>query len=405
MAAATVLAVSAAGTAQAGVRTHGETATGRYAVGVVDYDLGSTAYGLAETGEPGELAATVHYPKDHRGAVRHPLVVLIHGLHETCADRKAATERDAAEKAGDWDAYAAAGQKLYNWPCAPGIRPIASDHGYDYLARDLAAQGFVVVSVSANGVNASSVTGDQNASARADLLNRHLALWQRLDATGAGGLAGHFVDPATGKRVNVDFRHRVDMRRVGTLGHSRGGAGVTWQAAEAHRGRWPAGVQVKAVLALAPAYNVMTEDMSVYRVDRTPLAVMRGSCDGQVGQEAFSFADDATAQGTAAFYRFAVRGANHNFFNTRWSPDSGEVAAKDDASHSPALPGRCGDGGADAPDTQLTEPQERKVLSTYADAFFRRYLMGDHRSDAVLEGREHPLSSVTEVDVRARAGR
>ncbi|MEU6477920.1 alpha/beta hydrolase [Streptomyces sp. NPDC047017] len=397
--------MSAGGTAQAGALPHGVAAAGRYAVGVVDYDLGSAAYTLAETGEPVELAATVHYPKDPHGAVRHPLVVMLHGLHETCADRTAAAERDAAEKAGDWDAFAAASQKLFSWPCPPGVRPIASDHGYDYLAQDLAAQGFVVVSVSANGINASSVTGDENASARADLLNRHLALWQRLDATGTGQLSGHFIDPATGKRANVDFRHRVDLQRVGTLGHSRGGAGVTWQAADAHRGQWPAGVKVKAVLGLAPAYNVMTEDMSAYRIDSTPLAVMRGSCDGQVGTEAFSFAGDATAQGTGATYRFAVRGANHNFFNTRWSPDSGEVAAKDDASHSPDRPGRCGDDSTATPDIQLTEPQERKVLSTYAGAYFRRYLMGDHRSDAVLEGREHPLSRITEVDVQARVGR
>ncbi|GGS34513.1 hypothetical protein Snoj_00940 [Streptomyces nojiriensis] len=80
-----------------------------------------------------------------------------------------------------------------------------------------------MVSLSANGINA---------SARADLINRHLALWQQLTTSGRGGLVGAFRDAATGEPRRVDFRHRVDLHRVATLGHSRGGAGVTWQAAD-----------------------------------------------------------------------------------------------------------------------------------------------------------------------------
>lgn len=348
-------------------------------VATITYNLGDKAYRLPETGEPVEIAATVHYPKN-LGTKPRPLIVQLHGLHETCADQAAATARDAAEQAQDWDAYAAANKKLFGWPCAPGIRPIANDRGYDYLGEELASHGFIVISLRANGINASSVTGDQNASARADLINKHLALWQQLNASGSGGLAGAFRDTVTGKPQHVNFRHHVDLNRVGTMGHSRGGAGVTWQAADRHKSKWPAGVKIRAVMALAPAYNVMTEDMAAYEITSTPMAVIRGTCDGQVGREALSFAAEATAKSSAGFQQTEMRGANHNFFNTRWSPDSGEVAAWDDAGHDPAHPGQCTTPGDSAYETQLTEAGQRRLAATSIDAFFRRHLTKNKHS-------------------------
>ncbi|MEV5548770.1 alpha/beta hydrolase [Streptomyces sp. NPDC052309] len=354
-------------------------AQGPRGVATVTYNLGDQAYRLPETGEPVEIAATVHYPKD-LGTTPRPLVVLLHGWHETCADRAAAVARDAAERAEDWDAYAAASQKLFSWPCAPGTLPIANERGYDYLGEKLAGNGFVVVSVRANGINASSVWGDGNASARAGLINEHLALWQQLGTSGRGGLVGAFRDTVTGKPKRVDFRHHVDLNKVGTMGHSRGGAGVTWQAADRHEAQWPAGVRVRAVMALAPAYNVMTEDMTAYEITKTPVAVIRGTCDGQVGREAFSFAADATAESSAGYHQFEIHGANHNYFNTQWSPESGQVAAGDDAGHDDDHPGQCTEPGGSAYETQLTEAGQRRVGAAYIDAFFRRYLTDDLRT-------------------------
>ncbi|MFD4318717.1 alpha/beta hydrolase [Streptomyces sp. NPDC058548] len=355
-----------------------DAAQGPQGVAAVTYDLGDQAYRLPGTGEPVEIAGTVHYPTD-LGTTPRPLVVQLHGWHETCADRAAAEARSAAERAQDWEAFAAASVKLFSWPCAPGIRPIANDRGYDYLGEQLARRGFIVVSIRANGINAASVWGDENASTRADLINKHLALWQQLSASGRGGLVGAFRDAATGMPRRVDFRHHVDLNKVGTMGHSRGGAGVTWQAADRHKGRWPTGVKVRAVLALAPAYNVMTEDMTAYEITRTPLAVLRGTCDGQVGREAFSFAADATARSTAGFHQRAIPGANHNYFNTEWSPESGEVAARDDAGHDADRPGQCTEPGGSAYAPQLTEAAQRRVGAAYVEAFFRRYLTDDRR--------------------------
>ncbi|GGT02243.1 hypothetical protein GCM10010222_50060 [Streptomyces tanashiensis] len=370
----------------ASAATPGDPAQGTRGVAVVTYNLGDEAHRLPETGEPVEIAGTVHYPKD-LGTTPRPLVVLLHGWHETCADRSAVAARAAAEEAGDWDAYEAASRKLYSWPCAPGTRPIASDRGYDYLGEKLAGDGFVVVSLRANGINASSVESDGNASARAGLINKHLALWQQLDASGRGPLAGAFRDAATGRPARVDFRRHVDLNRVGTMGHSRAGAGVTWQAADRHKDQWPAGVKIRSVLALAPAYNVMTEDMTAYEITDTPLAVVRGTCDGQVGPEALTFAADATARSSAGFHPFEMRGANHNYFNTQWSPESGEVAARDDAVHDADRPGQCTERGGSTFETQLSEAAQRRAGAAYTAAFFRRYLTGGERFEAVTTGR------------------
>ncbi|MFF9012772.1 hypothetical protein ACF09C_07320 [Streptomyces sp. NPDC014870] len=154
---------------------------------------------------------------------------------------------------------------------------------------------------------------------------------------------------------------------------------MTWQAAERHKDRWPAGVKVRAVLALAPAYNVMTEDMTAYEITTTPLAAIRGTCDGHVGSEALGFAADATAKSSAGFHPLEMRGANHNYFNTQWSPASGEVAAWDDAVHAADRPGQCTDLGGSTYDPQLTEAAQRQAGAAAIDAFFRRYLTDGKR--------------------------
>ncbi|GAB2807884.1 alpha/beta hydrolase [Streptomyces daliensis] len=368
----------------------------------VRYDLGDEAWKLPQTGEPAELTGVVHYPAN-LGTGRHPLIVMLHGWHETCADRKADAARTAAEASGDDAAYEAASAMLFAWPCAKGTPALPSERGYDYVARELAAQGFVVASVGGNGINASPLSGDDNPAARADVINRHLRMWQELSSKGKGELAGKFVDPATGAARRVGFAHHVDMGNVGIMGHSRAGAGATWQAADSHRRQWPKGVDVKAVAAVAPAYNVMTEDMSPYTITKTPFATFRGTCDGQVGGEAFSFAADAAKGNRSGFYRFAIHGANHNYFNTQWSPQSRQVAAFDDATPVKGHPGQCTDREDAAPTRQLTEKQQRHVATTYLGAFFRRHLLGDTGQDQVLTGARHPDAAITDVDVTATA--
>ncbi len=374
-----------AGTAEAGSSDPG--APGRDQVAAVHYTLGDAAFQVpgfhADPEKPEladlELTGMVHYPKRLTG--RHPLVVVLHGQWWTCVNGSAPALR---------------------WPCAKGTAILPSYRGHDYLGRNLASRGFVVVSISANGVNAGEL-GDPADAARAALINKHLAMWKQLTDTGRGPLAGRLTDPGTGTPRRVDFTGALDMTRVGTLGHSRGGRGVMWQAAAKHRAEWPAGVRIRAALPLAPAGMFDPENPEVvanYQLTDVPFLQWEGMCDNGAHGEYF----DVTAKGNRATSRqLDVHGANHNFLNTQWSPSSGQAGAEDDADRGPRpRPGLCTTVlGAPTAERQLTEDEERRVATGYASAFFRRYLTGDAAQDRILDGKELPYATITKIDLHS----
>lgn len=307
-------------------------------VTVAEYDLGDTAYRDPVSGTVSELRAVVHHPRRITG--RLPLIIQAHGSWWAC------DSQDAAE-----------------WPCEGGARPFPGYRGYDYLGDALAARNFIVVSISVDGINQTSFDyGD-----RARLINAHLALWRQL-ADGGGPLAG----------VLRPLARHVDVGDVGTMGHSRGGKGVMWQASDKHRGEWPAGVRVRAVLPLAPVkFDDPAGDFSDTLVTRVPVAVMTGTCDGATGEAGQQYLDDAEGRTRVPAYSVSVTAANHNYFNTRWTP--------------PAL---FGEDDSTCPERELTPAAQRDALASYAIAFYERYLHGDKRYDAVLTGRT-PLPGVT----------
>jgi hypothetical protein len=368
-------------------------APGPERVATLTYTLGDSAFHVpafhvdpTDTDlAPIELTGVVHYPRDLSGGP-HPLVLLLHGLAETCADRTAPPFS----------------HELNQWPCAPGTPPIPSYRGYDYLGENLASYGFVAVSISANGVN----VGDQGMQdpARATLINKHLAMWQQLTGTGGGPLAGRFTDPDTGATRTVDFTGKIDMTRVGTFGHSRGGRGVMYQAADSHRADWPVGVQIRAVFPMAPAGIAVPEDPDLAAEVLTttvPFAEWDGTCDYAVTG---NFFEVNGAKDRAGSRRLLVHGANHNFINTQWSPSSGQVGASDDADLGPRPgPGLCTERVGDAPVRQLTEAEERTVATGYVSAFFRRYLTGDTAMDPILDGASQPYAALTTVDIDRHA--
>ncbi|MEW2291313.1 alpha/beta hydrolase [Streptomyces sp. NPDC006743] len=396
---ATLTAPATAVPATAAAGTTAADPVGAPAVLEARYDLGDQAFqppaSLGYVGRS-ELAADVYYPA-RLGTGQHPLVLLQHGSWETCADAGAEAEsaaaqaaRDRAEKAGD-EAEAArqqaiveqAAARLWAWPCAPGIAPIRSSSGYDYLARALAGRGFVVVSVGANGINATAAgQADTVYRARAALIDRHLRMWQRLARTGDGPLRGALTDARTGAPVAAGFRGRVDLGNVGLLGHSMGGGGVMQEIADSSRALWPAGVDVKAAFALAPTATWDGEP-----VTRTPFAVMWGTCD-QVNTG--SFFEQNAAANRAPIYKYTLTGGDHDFYNRQWSPSSGQVAARDDALPG-SRPGTCRSQypGQDHPQqdqTPLTERTQRLITTHRVTAFFERFLLGRTDMQPYLTG-------------------
>ena len=344
-----LLFMAAALTAAAQVPARAENGdTPAVPVSVAAYDLGDTAFTDPRSGTVSELRAVVHYPRHLTG--RLPLIVMAHGSWWACDAQDADT-----------------------WPCPAGSRPFPSYRGYDYLGAALAARGFVVVSLSADGINMTSFDyGD-----RARLINEHLRLWQQLSATGTGPLAGHFTT-TSGRPVSPPFTGHVDMSRVGTLGHSRGGKGVMWQASDKHRDEWPAGVRVRAVLGLAPVkFDDPEGDHSDTLITRLPFTVVTSSCDGAVHEAGQEYLDDVTGLNTATDYSVSLSNANHNYYNTAWTP--------------PAL---FGEDDSTCPARELPPATQQNALTTYATAFYRYELYGDRSALPTLIG-ERPLPGVT----------
>ena len=335
------------------------TSPGPYAVTREEYNFGDTAFQPTSFPGPVELLASVHHPTNLTGGL-FPLIVFLHGRHATC--------------------YNGQGAAFLEWPCSPGRTPIPSYQGYDYVAARLASQGYFVISISANGVNAvDNSVFDLGALARAELIQKHLDIWKGFTTTGGAPFGTAFVG-------------KVDLTRVGTMGHSRGGEGVarhfTYNASQGS----PYGV--RAVLPLAPT------DFNRTLVNNVPLMVMLPYCDGDVvNLQGVHFFDDVryNVPGDPASKHYVlVMGADHNLFNTVWSPSSGIPGAADD--WVAFVPGGVSDsfcGTTSKTSGRLTESQQQAVAMGFFTAFFRTFVGGETQFLPILTGDAPPPPGVT----------
>jgi len=351
----------------------------------LEYNLGARSFSVPNLTDanghpsPMEVQARVHLPPDAAKG-HHPVIVLVPGYWPTCADAKA--QKITENPRSSEDALTAAYDRLNRWPCAKGISQIPSYRGFDYLARALSGSGNIVISIGANGANAIDTRSFEGDQARAALIGKHLNLWQKFVATGKGPLSA--VLPAR-------IRTHVDMKSVGLLGHSRAGRAVLQYAANANRGKWPAGVRIRAVLGLAPASGFGT-DPATFTNTGTDVAIIGGSCDGVSNPPFNPYFAPAVKGSRHPAYRWLFRGANHNYFNTQWSPSGGQVAAHDDAVHPKGQPHRCYD--ASSTTTQLTEGEQRLLTRTFVTAFFGSALRNDRSQIGLLDG-SRPVAGVT----------
>jgi hypothetical protein len=305
------------------------------------YDFGDQVFQPSDLGAKVELTADVHYPTDLPGGP-YPLVVFMHGNHTTCYKGLRAT---------------------FQWPCKRGWEPLPNYAGYDYIADALASHGFVVASISANGVNVhGGRVRDTGMRQRGELLDRHLDLWKEWSTTG-------------GEPFNATFVDKVDMTRIGTMGHSRGGEGVVWHKIVDEERPDPYGVD--AVLALAPV------DFTRAKINEAAFSVILPYCDGDVSDlQGMHFFDDsryAVPGDPTPKHTVTAFGANHNFFNTVWSPGQGYPGAFDDGRWSECT-------------NRLSQPQQRRLGRAYVAGFFRRYLADEADLDPMWSGAAAPAS-------------
>ena len=324
-----------------------------------EYNFGATALIPAEFPVPIELQASVHYPTDLSGGP-FPLIIFLHGRHVTCYDR---TNNDVYLK----------------WPCLPRqiLEDIPSYEGYDYIAEVLASHGYIVASVGANGINArDNQVFDLGMQARAILIQRHLDLWREFTTTGGAPFGDTFVG-------------KVDLNNVGTMGHSRGGEGVVRHYVYNAEQGSPYGI--KAVMALAPV------DFNRFVINNVPLGVILPYCDGDVSDlQGVHFFDDARYNvpgDTAPKHTILVKGANHNFYNTVWTPSIFEPGSADDWLE--FVPGGPTDSfcGSVPGNQRLTAAQQRGTGLAYIAGFFRAYLGNEAEFFPMLTGAAPPPPS------------
>ena len=337
-------------------------APGPLAVTREEYNFGDTAFQPTNFPGPVELRASIHYPTALAGP--YPVIVLLHGRHATCFK---------------------GGSQLLQWPCTTnGSQTIPSFQGYDYVAESLASNGYVVVSVSANGVNAvDNQVFDLGALARAELMQKHLDILNGFNTNGGAPFGTKFVG-------------KFDLTRVGTMGHSRGGEGVVRHYVLNNSLGAPYGI--KAVFPLAPV------DFNRFVVNNAALNVMLPYCDGDVSDlQGVHFYDDARynvpGDNSPKHYEL-VMGANHNFFNTIWTPATSTFpgAANDwlsfvQGGHSDS---HCGNG---KDSRRLTEAQQRGTGLAYMSAFFRAYVGGETQFIPILTGDAPPPPSAQTNDL------
>ncbi len=321
------------------------------------------------------MRAVVVAPTGARGP--RPLALFLHGRHFTC-----------------YKGHDISGA----WPCPAGTRPVPSHRGYLRDQKLLASQGYVTVSISANGINGQDGdVEDGGAQARSSLVRLHLARW-----------AGWAAHPETAPAV-VREAPRADLSHVLLVGHSRGGEGVNRAALDSlypppaaqdgYHGpvRWT----IRGLVLIGP--TVFGQNP----VPDVPSATILPGCDGDVSDlegEVYVDGTRAVSRGTALHSAVYVIGANHNFFNSEWTPGQATAPAQDDFGDDPGHPDPvCGKHSG----TRLTADQQHRAGSTYIAAAARLFLAGDDKVRPLLDGsgRRAPSADPARVLTHAVGGR
>jgi hypothetical protein len=339
------------------------TALGAYATERLDYDLGDEAAEIRGFGRLGEMRASVTMPVGATG--ERPVVMYLHGRHTSCSG---GTRNPLA------------------WPCSPDQVDVESWLGYQASADVLASQGYAVVSISANAINAldGTLSDDNGAVARAQLILDHLALLEQANTGTAPGLS-----PALAGRLDLDH--------VGLMGHSRGGDGAV--RAALLNAELPDPFGIEAVLPLAPT------DFGRMTLPDVPMAVVLPYCDGDVSnlQGQHFFDDSRLAYGDDVLRSSVlVMGTNHNFFNTTWTPSKYAFSASDDwaAQDRQQLDPDCGYGTAPA---RLSDDEQYDVGTAYLSGFFRLTMGGEQQFLPMFDGSDEVPASAGRADVRVTA--
>jgi hypothetical protein len=232
-----------------------------------------------------------------------------------------------------------------------------SDPGYAYLGEHLASRGILLASVDENFLNGDWFFdhGGAEMGVRAWLLLRHLDQLRTWDATAGHPLAG-----------------RLDLDRVGLIGHSRGGEAAAVAAMLEASGSYELaglppiarGFGIRAVIGIAPSDGMYRGPGAPASLKNLDYLVIQGAHDG----------DLPGFNGVQTYHRIRFDGgrdhlkvalyserANHGRFNTVW--DFGDAGA---------LSSWMLDRGS-----MLAPAEQQRLARTVIGAFLARSIQGE----------------------------
>ena len=262
----------------------------------VEYNLGDTTITQSMFPEdsrfrnmPVRLNGIMAVP-DGDGAP-YPVVVILHGNHPGCP----VPEGDTVDR----------------WPCDPEVeRP--NYRGFDYLVRQLAAKGYVALSININAEKTFGFGEPVPIERLGQLVDLHL---KALAAASSGGE----------NKFGLELQGRADMKRLAFIGHSQGGEGAYWLTQKSaldapdsfkNHGYGP----VYGIVMIAPSAN-----WGGARGARLPLAVILPACDNDVlNQEGQLFYEISRLDPDKSSWASSVwlERANHNYFNETLSDEA-----------------------------------------------------------------------------------
>ncbi|MDI9471034.1 MAG: MFS transporter [Bacillota bacterium] len=194
-----------------------------------------------------------------------------------------------------------------------------SDPGYQYLARLLAARGYVVASVDENFLNISlyddrifldSLRGDN--AARGWLLLEHIALFEEWN-----------------RRESTALYQKIDMENIALIGHSRGGEAVAIAALfndmkcfpERPDREFDYHFDIRALVSLAGVDGQYLPGGDPLTLKDVDYLVLQGSHDMDISTfMGYNQYDRLQYSGLSECFKAAVYiyGANHGQFNSGW---------------------------------------------------------------------------------------
>ena len=245
--------------------------------------------GQAQSPEQMQIRGQLYYPANRTEP--SPVLILVHGNHGSCDT----------------------GTNNATLSCTDYKR---NEAGYAYLAENLATWGYTTFSVSQD-----QMMMRQDGNKGKGMHQRRLLIAAALDALSAANESGGLpVDVNT--TIGTTLVGKLDMTRIGLMGHSRGGDGVTsfidYNRTRTDGPRYP----LRGVISLAP---VDYERKAPYGV---PYMTILPWCDGDVsnlqGARFYERAQYINGDNAFPIIQSSQQGAIHNWYNTVWFADGGQ---------------------------------------------------------------------------------